>query len=353
VKDYLYLIATDRAKGPMAFLVKGIMRALSWVFWLLIILRAWLYRANLISSYRLSRPVISVGNLTLGGVGKTPLVEYLAEAVKQMDRKPVILTRGYMERGKETKDQNSDEALMLQDALVDVPVLVGADRVKNATTFLEHNDADVFILDDGFQHHRLKRDHNIVVIDATDPWGNGYLLPRGVLREPRSSLARAQSIVITKADLGKDNLAAVKNQIRIINGDCLVMESIHRPVEYLDVRTDNVLKIDALRGQRICAVSSIGAPESFAMTLMGLGADLRKHFAYPDHYQYAEEDMHKIFMNCQDERATALVTTHKDIVKIKHFCELVPKQIILLMLKIRIDITENEEAFLERIHNLL
>jgi len=353
IKRYLYKVATDKAEGSVVPLVQFILWILSWIYRLITILRAILYKVRILKTHKLARPVICVGNITVGGVGKTPLVEYIAQHIKEKNIKPAILTRGYMEKALDSNDQTSDEAVMLQNALLDVPVLVGADRVKSAQTYLEHNEADVFILDDGFQHVRIHRDMDIVVIDATNPWGNGHLLPRGIMRESRNSLKRAHMFVLTKRDLAVGNLQSIRDQIRTINPEGFIVEANHKPVWFVDGRSEDSVSLELIKGERVCAISSIGAPESFELTLSKLDCDIAKHFIYIDHYQYTQQDIQKLIKTCFDQKITTVMTTEKDLVKLKHHLDTIPDEIRLLALKIQISITDEEDKFLERISSIL
>lgn len=231
MKRFIYLVATDQIKGGAVLAVKPMLWVLSRIYLALIVLRKIFYKIGIFRCHRLSVPVISVGNLTMGGVGKTPLVEFIAQTLKKKEIRPVILMRGYMQGDTSGRSQNSDEATMLRSILADIPVLIGADRVKNAKEFIKKNKADVFLLDDGFQHWRLSRDIDIVAIDTTDPWGNGDVLPRGILREPRTALGRADIFVLTKTDLAAKQLETLKTELRAIHPKALIVETVHKPVQ--------------------------------------------------------------------------------------------------------------------------
>jgi tetraacyldisaccharide 4'-kinase len=237
--------------------------------------------------------------------------------------------------------------------LTDVPVLVGADRVKNAKTYLGKNKADIFILDDGFQHWRLSRDLDIVVVDSTNPWGNGHLLPRGILREPRGALVRAQIFVLTKTDIGRDRLQDIKKDLSVTNPRALMVEAVHAPVCFLDGRSGGVEDIGVIKGRTVCAVSSIGAPGSFTETLVNLGADVKEHVVFMDHHVYGPGDIERIVKLCREREVVMLVTTEKDAVKLKPFLNLCPRPIRVLFLRIKMSVVQGEEAFLERIYRLL
>lgn len=353
MKRFLYLVAADQISGGASVLVKPVLWMMSQIYGFLILSRRILYDAGLLQRCRLSAPVISVGNLTVGGTGKTPLVELIARILKEKKVRPIILTRGYMGETKKAGGQNSDEALMLRDALIDVPVLAGADRVKNARAYSKKNKVDVFLLDDGFQHWRLFRDLDMVVVDTTNPWGNGHLLPRGILREPREALSRAHMFVLTKTDIGRNHLQDIKKDLSAINPRALMVETVHKPICFLDGRSGVTEDLSLVKGRTICAVSSIGTPDSLTKTLITLGADVKEHAAFMDHHSYGPGDMEQIMKLCREQETAILVTTEKDAVKLKLFFNLFPPHIRILFLRIKMSIVHGEEAFLERIYRLL
>ena len=259
-----------------------------------------LSKRNFKKQYRLGRPVVSVGNITVGGTGKTPLVVKIAQIYKQNKLKPVILTRGYMGRGAAGNNKQSDEAAMMREILPDVPILSGADRIKNAEQFLKNNQADVFILDDGFQHWRLARDLDIVAIDATNPRGNGRLLPRGILREPLAALRRANLLILTKVDPGREQTGLIRKRLAAIRMRAAkLIETVHRPARLMDLKTGMSRELETIAGQRVCAVCSLGAPAAFAATLTQLGAKIQKAFNFADHYVYNTTDIRGILEHCR------------------------------------------------------
>ncbi len=337
----------------MSSAAKGFLWGLSKIYGFLVALRGLFYGMGLWKSHRLSVPVISVGNLTMGGVGKTPLIEFIARALKQRNIRPVILMRGYMDQSYGSRAQNSDEAMMLRSILADIPVLIGADRLKNAEVFCRKNKADVFLLDDGFQHRRIWRDLDIVAIDATNPWGNGQLLPRGILREPKGALARAQIFVLTKVDLAPEGVSAIRSDLKKENPNALIVESVHEPVSFSDLRSGEDVPLAWAQGRKMASVCAIGSPESFARILLKLGAEIGHNFMFIDHHSYVPGDVDRIVQLCQKEGLTAIVTTEKDAVKLKIFLDKIPADCRLLSLKVKISIVEGKDQFFERIHRLL
>lgn len=353
MKNFLYRVVTDDARGPLAGVVKFFLWILSFVYLFIVTAVAWLYRSGVLKRHRLGRPVVSVGNITVGGTGKTPLVIKIAQIYKQHKFKPVILTRGYMGRGIGSGREQSDEAAMMREVLGDVPVLAGADRIKNAEEFLKGNPADIFILDDGFQHWRVARDLDIVAIDATNPWGNGHLLPRGILREPPRALRRADLLVLTKTDLGEDRIDSIRQRLAAVQCAQPVIETVHRPAGLMDLRTGEPRDLNLLAGQTLCVLCSLGAPATFAATLTRLGAKVQKAFNFADHYVYNTHDIRGILEHCRRNHVGIVVTTQKDAVKLGVSRDELQqsKDVQFFSLKIELAVRDGtgENAFLKRI----
>jgi tetraacyldisaccharide 4'-kinase len=257
-------------------------------------------------------PVISIGNLTVGGTGKTPCVEYVARLLREHDYQVAILSRGYgSEAGR------NDEAMVLEENLPDVPHYQDRDRVAIARTAIEESESEVLVLDDGFQHRRMARDLDIVLIDATNPWGGDYLFPRGGLRETRASLKRAGFVVLTRCDAVEPSaIERLVAEVRQFVPAMPIARTIHAPFELLNGqgRSD----VESLRGKPIGAFCGIGNPRAFRQTLEGLGADVRDFREYPDHHAFRREDVDDL-----QKWAAALpgdawiVTTQKDWVKLR------------------------------------
>jgi tetraacyldisaccharide 4'-kinase len=282
-------------------------------------------------------PVISVGNLTVGGTGKTPCVEYIARLLRQDDRRVAILSRGYgSDAGR------NDEAMVLEENLPDVPHLQGADRVELARTAIEELDSEVLVLDDGFQHRRLARDLDIALIDVTDPWAAGYLLPRGGLREPRKNLRRAGMVLLTRCDavpLGvSDGVAA---EVRRIAPDMPIARTIHAPLELLNGQARE--NSAAVRGRPVGAFCGLGNPDAFRQTLTTLGADVRAFRAFSDHHAYSRADVEDLERWAAELAADAwVITTQKDWVKLR-LAELASRP--LWALRVGLQFVEGQELF--------
>jgi len=275
-----------------------------------------LYRRGTFHSTKLDRPVISVGNITTGGTGKTPLVEWLARTIAGAGKKVCILTRGY---GRDNPDRQvvvsdgtnvlanpseaGDEPFLLATNLAGIAAVISnADRIEAAKGAIKHLGTDCFVLDDGFQHLRLERDLNIVTIDATNPWGGGHLLPYGRLREPLSGLSRADCIVITRADQA-NNLDALRDEIRRLTENAPLFQSTMR-----------IKNLPETIPTPVAAFCGVGNPQSF-FNLIPHELVLQKTF--PDHHRYSQTDVDSLIEAATRAGAESLITTAKDAVKLK------------------------------------
>lgn len=286
--------------------LKQLLRPLSAVYAAIISRRNRRYDRG-ISVHRAARPVVSVGNLTTGGTGKTPMVMEIVRRLIAAGRRPAILTRGY----KSAPGRESDEALELRLCLPHTPVVVQPDRVAGAAIAIRDHAADCLVLDDGFQHRRLHRDLDIVLIDALDPWGGGLLLPAGRLREPLSALRRAHLTIITRANQAD---AATISQIR-----SRVADASATPVLLADIVPEMAPQGSDTRlprGATVLAVCAIGNPHTFLKTLQATGAVLGDSRIYPDHHAYSHADCQAIRLAAQRCGATVVVVTRKDWVKL-------------------------------------
>ena len=308
---FLSLIRGDR-RGIWPLVQRGGLRALSGPYGWAVRCRNWLYDAGWKQSVRVPVPVISIGNLTLGGTGKTPCVEYVARFLRSLDLRVTILSRGYG-----SQEGRNDEALVLEENLPDVPHLQGPDRALLAGIAVEELESEVLLLDDGFQHRRLQRDLDLVLIDATVPWGHGYLFPRGLLREPPSSLRRAGIIMLTRCDqVGPDEREVLRARVSRLAPRTPVVESSHQPAAWINCRRERK-SLEALGGGPVAAFCGIGNPEAFRQTLQGLGANVAAFRSFPDHHEYTRNDVEELRTWArQQAMECVVVTTQKDLVKL-------------------------------------
>ncbi len=369
LKKVLYSLATDKKNSLIYLPIKIILLFLSFIYYLIVKWISYCYDAGIFSQTRLPSKVISIGNITVGGVGKTPIVELIARLIKENNKKnPVILTRGYMagrasvikkgtKEGVNYKQRQykivSDEACMLKEKLnYDIPIIVGPNRINNAINFLKNYEADIFILDDGFQYRKLFRNMDIVAVDTTNPWGNGFLMPRGILREPISALKRADIFILTKTDLGIHNIEYIKRKLHEIANGIPIVETIHKPICLKELSSKLEESLEYVKGKKIAALASIGDSLSFKKTLEGIGCIIEKNFFFIDHYIYNINDIDYICSQCCLENVNIIITTEKDAVKLhKYSCYF--KNIVIFYLEIEIYITKGKDVLIERINHLL
>jgi tetraacyldisaccharide 4'-kinase len=262
---------------------------------------------------RVGVPVISVGNLTLGGSGKTPMVEWLARWLRARDVRVTIISRGY---GAEAGAQN-DEALELEERLPDVPHLQNPDRVEAARVAIEEFECQAIVLDDGFQHRRLARDLDLVLIDALEPFGFGHIFPRGTLREPLAGLRRAHAVALSRADLVEPTeRARLKEAVKRYAPNAVWLEVAHAPRRLVS-STGETRSLDDLAGQRVAAFCGIGNPAGFRRTLERLGATIVGFREFPDHHAYDRADIEALAEWAERLDAALLVCTAKDLVKLR------------------------------------
>ncbi len=286
-----------------------------------------LYRHGILPSHKIGAPVIAVGNLTTGGTGKTPLVEWIAKELAQSGRRVCVLTRGYGRRSSGRVivsnggqilagvDESGDEASLLAQHLNGKSaVICDADRVAAAQWAIENFGSDVFILDDAFQHQRIARNLNIVTIDATNPWGNGHFLPAGTLREPRGSLARADCVVITRSDQS-DRVVELQSKIRKIRSDIPIFLSRMTPTAFRSLSEDERTEINP--ALPIAAFCGIANPGSFFTLPRTAGFELTDTQAFRDHHDYTQADIDRVVRDARGHGAQALITTAKDAVKVR------------------------------------
>ena len=301
----------------------------AWVYHAGLVLREAAYGRGWLARGRLPCPVVSVGNLTVGGTGKTPAVEMVARWLGEDGCRVVIVSRGYGRRPaapielvsdggapRLPAERAGDEPLLLARHLRGVAVVVGADRLEAGRWAAAHLRPDVVLLDDGFQQRRLLKDVEIVCLDARDPWGPDGLFPQGTLREPRAALARAHLLVVTRAD-ARRNLAGLLAEIRQYAGPvpCLTADYVVEELE--DLASAARHPAEALRGRGVLGFAGIAAPERLAETLIAHGAIVRDLVVFPDHHSYGPRDLEIVARRARATGASLVVTTEKDAVRLE------------------------------------
>jgi tetraacyldisaccharide 4'-kinase len=309
------------------------------------------YTLGVLPVHRLPCRVVCVGNLTVGGTGKTPTVAAVAERLLAAGRKVCVLLRGYGRTGTAAEivsdgrdlllewQDAGDEAILLGRLLPGIPVVVGGDRVEAGELAVRCFGPDILLLDDGFQHRRLHRDVDLVLLDGTDPFGGGRLLPRGRLREPVVALRRAHAILVTRADQVGD-LASLRCRLEVCAPGVPVAFAVHQPRRLVDLRSGRPMPLEALRGMKVLAVSGIAKPEGFLWTLRQLRAAPAGVLAFPDHHPFTREDRSRMGREAQRVGAECIVTTEKDAVRLG---QELPAGTPTLALGVAITLIEGEE----------
>lgn len=294
-----------------AGMLRGLLRVVGGVYGLVVAIRNRLYDRGLLGSHTVNVPVVCVGNLTAGGTGKTPLVIWLCGYLQQHGRRCAILTRGYKTRPGEMTDEPAE----LAKACGEVPVIVNSDRVAGARKAIEHYQADILILDDGFQHRRLTRDLDIVAIDSTCPFGYGRILPAGLLRESPKALKRAGAAVLTRSSqVPPGELEAIRQQIETLSPGLPVAAANHRLRCAVTLKNEQIALGD-LAGKAVYAFCGIGNPAAFFSSLQQNGMNVVGSETFDDHHAYTPEDMERIFTQARHCGAQLVLCTQKDWVK--------------------------------------
>ena len=362
-------VILERRHGFRASMLRGVLRVLSVVYERLVQLRLFLYRKRIFRERTLGCLVISIGNLTVGGTGKTPIVEKFARALHDGGRRVAILSRGYksVPQAAQTKKRfgilkqkvsgpprivsdgksllldsltAGDEPYMLANNLKDVIVLVDKDRVKAGLYAIKELGADTLLLDDGLQYLHLKHRLDIVLIDRQAPFGNEHLLPRGTLREPPRNLRRASYIFITTST-GEPNDELIK-RIRRYNRTAEIIECAHKPLHLQNVFTGERLPLERLRDAYVGSICGIAAPESFEDGLRKLGARIELTKRYTDHHRYSESELQNFVNRCVRRDLAMIVTTEKDAVRFPR----IPKpEVPIYFLRVEIEILSGHETW--------
>ena len=355
--------------GGIDFLLR-VLKVFSYLFGAVVAIRYFLYSTGILRHYPLGIQVISVGNVTAGGTGKTPVTEIFARTLAAEGRKVAILSRGYRRKeapwwrrmftqvvdpplvvsdGKRVlldSATGGDEPYMLASNLPGVAVIVDRNRVKAGRYAVKRLGCDTLILDDGFQYQRLKHSIEVVLVDSTNPFGNGNLLPRGILREPVRHIRRADIIFLTKC---RGDVSAVKEEIRKYNTKAEIVECNHTPKVLRDVWSREEFPLDWLAGKTLCTLSGIASPKGFENSLRHLGSKVVWCERYADHHRYESSEVLYALNRTADMGADALVTTEKDAVRFPRF-ETTPVK--CLYLRVAIEILAGGESFTQIINRI-
>ena len=319
--SYLHRVISDQERGFTASTLRTALRIAEFFYAAATTLRNKLYDSHLLRAHHLPVPVISIGNITAGGTGKTPMVRYLATGLAQRGMHLAILMRGYHRNASGISDEQS----LLTDQLneLKIPVHANPDRVAGGRQILQnHPQTDVILLDDGFQHRRLFRDLDIVLIDATNPFGFGHVHPRGLLREPATGLRRATALILTRCEqLGANQLDRITQHLRRYNLAIPILRSHFLHTGLRSSSTPNSappdIPLESLKSHRVFATAAIANPSPFQSSLQHLTAPDLPYLWFPDHHDYTATDLTEIRGRAAASSATAIITTEKDWVKLR------------------------------------
>ena len=369
VETFVLEVIFGERRGTIAELTRGSLFFLSKIFQVAVKTRRLLYNLRILRDSTLGVQVIAIGNLTVGGTGKTPVVEKFARELRDQGRNVAILSRGY--RSKPTplheriinklllradttpprvvsdgrsllldSETAGDEPYMLASNLKDVVVLVDKDRVKAGRYAIEKFGCDTLLLDDGFQYWKLRgRRQDIVLVDCQQPFGNERMLPRGTLREPPSHLARASTIFITKSD-GKT--AELRKRIAELNSTAGIIECVHHPLYLEDVFTGQRHELSLIKGRRVASLSGIAQPESFEHNLVSNGSELVYSKRFADHHRFSQQEVLNAINRSKKRQAEMIITTQKDAVR---FPKIDRRDLPILFMRVEIKIVAGADDF--------
>jgi tetraacyldisaccharide 4'-kinase len=337
-------LVSGNAEGVGPTVLLALLNAASRPYGWAVSLRNRLYDRGWLASYSVSSVVVSVGNLTTGGTGKTPLVIWLANQLLARGRSCAILTRGY----RTVPGHASDEPALLAKSCGGAEVIVNPNRVAAAQKAIQKSRPDVLILDDGFQHRRLRRDLDILAVDATCPFGYGKLLPAGLLREPVQSVCRAQFCVITRFDLATDEqIAEIEKTLRRFQPNLQIFHAVHKQHQAKTFRGRSI-PVGQLAGQKAFVFCGIGNPPAFLRSLESLGIIPVGRLFFKDHHPYTSEDLDTIFRQAHQSKADLILTTEKDWVKTALWAEADPS-IPFYYLPIELEFLTTPEPILQAV----
>ncbi len=341
MKSYFRRLAEGYENGLVSSLLFPVLGASEKVYGGAVGATRFLYEKKVLRRTRLPFPVVSVGNLTWGGTGKTPFVEYLARKIGEQNKTPLILTRGY----------SHDEIEQFRRHLPRAIVGVGKHRGRVAKNLAKQHPIDLAILDDGFQHWPLERNFEIVMVNALNPFGNGRVLPRGILREPRTVLRKAHLVAISHSNLiTSQDLTALKEEIRKAAPEAIVIETYLEPLFFYRARKGARVSLDRLQKQRVTTFSAVGSPRSFQLLLAKHQIKAVRNFEFTDHHAYSRPELEEIKEVSHAAAVDEVVTTEKDFYRSS---QMISDLLNPLVLATRLRIASGEELLWNRIFQLM
>ena len=373
VIQYIYQIAYGPETPFYGWLILGFLRGCSYLYEFGVRLKLSCYKMGLKTRVKLPCCVISIGNITVGGTGKTPTAQKMADLIKRMGYRVVILNRGYRSHWDKdigvvsdgnkifmTAYEAGDEAYLMAKTLPGIPVVIGKNRAVTGKYAVEKLNAEVIIMDDGYQHWHLERDLDVVLVDTLNMFGNGCVLPRGMLREPLENLDRGDLFLLTKTDQSSIlSRKQLRQTIEKYNAKAPVVESVHHPKNFVEIAdwykgiTTNRMDLSELEGKDVMVFSAIGNPSSFEQTLSSIGLNIMEAVRYPDHHDYGMLEMQYISERASSQKAVAMVTTSKDAVKIPTEFIYSAREIPLYILNMDIQVTDGFDKFRECVVNAI
>ena len=371
--QYIYQIAYGPETPFYGWLILGFLRGCSYLYEYGVRLKLAMYDMGIKKKEKLDCCVISIGNITVGGTGKTPTAQKMADLIKRMGYRVVILNRGYRSHwDKEigvvsdgnkifmTAYEAGDEAYLMAKTLPGIPVVIGKNRAITGKYAVEKLNAEVIIMDDGYQHWHLERDLDVVLVDTLNMFGNGCVLPRGMLREPLENLNRGDLFLLTKTDQSSVlSRMQLRKTIERYNAKAPVVESVHHPKNFVEIAdwykgiTQNHMDLSELEGKDVMVFSAIGNPSSFEQTLSSIGLNIKEAVRYPDHHDYGMLEMQYILERASSHKAVAMIATSKDAVKIPTEFIYSSREIPLYILNMDIQVTDGFEEFKECVLNAI
>lgn len=325
--------------------MKKIVHAMARVYAAVLRIWMWSYRAFPSRVRKVAARVVSVGNITWGGTGKTPLVIRLAQRLADQGKKVAVLTRGY---------GGGDEVEEMRRELGSIPVYAGRNRGRNAERAVKESGAEILLLDDGFQHLALKRDIDIVALNSTVPFGPGGLIPEGTLREPLESLKRADFFILTQANIGSKNLHWIRQKLQAVKPDAVVFEATHQPVTLEDPATKRNQPVSYLDRRKVATLCAIGDPYSFEKSVERLGAEIPFAARFEDHHRFTPGEIDRFVKRAKELGLKEAVTTEKDDVRLRPVFSRLAEQLApftFWVLKIEADIHDEEDLVRRCLHS--
>jgi len=345
---------SGKTTGPAAAATRLVLWAITPVYRLAIAIRNRKFTRDTSAVTRVDVPVVSIGNLTTGGTGKSPMVIWVSQRLRELGLRVAVISRGYGGQRDASGTRANDEALEMQQRLPDVPQLQDPDRIKSASIAIEELETQCLVMDDGFQHRRLHRDLDVVLVDATNPFGYGYLLPRGLLREPIGSLARADVVVVTRCQqVTQPAIDAILKVIaKATDGDrvppviCQTQTVAKRWLQF----DGQSMEVSDFGTVPVFACCAIGNPDSFTKTAKLSGVNVVGQKFFPDHHAFARDDIESVVQLAREKGAHRIICTHKDLVKIavNQFDDMP-----FFALQIDLEFTHGEQALIDKLRELM